>query len=76
MTFVSDVQPTGPLNGKTATHVSSTAGRWSPRHAHGVLPGLFLTSVVAAAAFAVRRLPGMATFSPMILSIVIGIFKI
>ncbi len=38
-----------------------------------ILPGLLLTSVVAAAAYGLRQLPGMATFSPMILAILIGI---
>lgn len=37
------------------------------------LPGLLLTSVVAVSAYAIRQLPGMATFSPLILAIVIGI---
>jgi uncharacterized integral membrane protein (TIGR00698 family) len=38
----------------------------------GVLPGVALTTAIAAAAFAARQLPGMATFSPMILAIMIG----
>jgi uncharacterized integral membrane protein (TIGR00698 family) len=38
-----------------------------------VLPGLLLTAVVAASAYGLRRLPAMATFSPMILAIMIGI---
>jgi uncharacterized integral membrane protein (TIGR00698 family) len=38
-----------------------------------VLPGLALASAVAASAYGLRLLPGMATFSPMILAIVIGI---
>ena len=38
-----------------------------------LLPGLLLTSSVAAASFALRELPGVATFSPMILAIAIGI---
>lgn len=38
-----------------------------------ILPGLLMTSVVAGSAYAIRQLPGMATFSPMILAIVIGI---
>jgi uncharacterized integral membrane protein (TIGR00698 family) len=36
-------------------------------------PGLFLTSAIAAAAFALRQLPGVSAFSPMILAILIGI---
>jgi uncharacterized integral membrane protein (TIGR00698 family) len=38
-----------------------------------ILPGLLLTSVVAASAYGLRQLPAMATFSPMILAILIGI---
>ena len=38
-----------------------------------ILPGLLLTSVVAASAYGLRQLPGMTTFSPMILAILIGI---
>jgi uncharacterized integral membrane protein (TIGR00698 family) len=37
------------------------------------LPGLLLASAVAVAAYALRQLPGLATFSPLILAIVIGI---
>ncbi|NVN84926.1 MAG: YeiH family putative sulfate export transporter [Rhodopseudomonas sp.] len=39
----------------------------------GIWPGLVLTAIVAAAAYAVRQLPGGTIFSPMILAIVIGI---
>ena len=46
---------------------------WSGLHGKGIWPGLFLTSIVAASAYAIRQLPGMVTFSPMILAIVIGI---
>lgn len=35
-------------------------------------PGLLLTATLAGSAFALRELPGVATFSPMILAIVIG----
>lgn len=51
----------------------SGARAWTGHHLAGIVPGLFLTSIVAAAAFALRQLPGMATFSPMILAILIGI---
>jgi uncharacterized integral membrane protein (TIGR00698 family) len=37
------------------------------------LPGLLLASAIAVSAYAVRQLPGLATFSPLILAIVIGI---
>jgi uncharacterized integral membrane protein (TIGR00698 family) len=50
------------------------AGRrdW-PRQVGAVAPGLMLTGTIAAAAFALRQLPGVATFSPLILAILIGI---
>lgn len=38
-----------------------------------IWPGLALTAAIAGTAFAVRQVPGAATFSPMILAIVIGI---
>lgn len=46
---------------------------WSGLHSRGIWPGLALASMVAATAYAVRRLPGMTAFSPMILAIMIGI---
>jgi uncharacterized integral membrane protein (TIGR00698 family) len=65
MSLFSNTELAGPLNN---ARLPSATQCW-----YGRLPGLFLTSMVAGAAFAVRQLPGMATFSPMILSIVIGI---
>jgi uncharacterized integral membrane protein (TIGR00698 family) len=47
--------------------------RWTGRNTREFLPGRFLNWVIAGAAFAIRQLPGMATFSPMILAMVIGI---
>jgi uncharacterized integral membrane protein (TIGR00698 family) len=38
-----------------------------------IVPGLLLTATIAATGFALRFLPGVGTFSPMILAIVIGI---
>ena len=40
---------------------------------HPVLPGIALTAIIAGTAFALRRLPGLGVFSPMILSIILGI---
>lgn len=45
-------------------------GGWS-EHAR-LLSGLALTATIAALAFALRHLPGLTVFSPMILAIVIG----
>jgi uncharacterized integral membrane protein (TIGR00698 family) len=62
-----------PLNGEAASRLASTTERWIGQHISEILPGLLLGSVIAGAAFAVRQVPGMATFSPMILSIMIAI---
>jgi uncharacterized integral membrane protein (TIGR00698 family) len=64
-----------PLNdniGAPRTSISATR-RWSGRNAREILPGLFLTVMLAGASFAVRMLPGMTTFSPMMLSMLAGI---
>src|SRR5690348_2859052 len=37
-----------------------------------VLPGLVLTGAIAAGAFALRQIPGVAMFSPLILATIIG----
>jgi uncharacterized membrane protein YadS len=42
------------------------------RSAVAVLPGVSLAGAIAAAALVTHHIPGMATFSPMILAIVIG----
>ena len=39
----------------------------------GPWPGLLLCAAIAAAAIGLRRLPGMAAFSPMILAMVLGV---
>jgi uncharacterized integral membrane protein (TIGR00698 family) len=41
---------------------------WPPN----VLPGLALTGAIAGAAYAVRRMPGLDSFSPMIIAILLG----
>ncbi len=43
-----------------------------PVWAHSPIPGLLLTCAIAAAAYAVRRLPGVGSFSPMIIAILLG----
>lgn len=40
--------------------------------ASGIWPGLLLTALVTAAAYGLRQLPAMATFSPLILAILAG----
>src|ERR1700730_9672218 len=72
MTPASTTDLAEPLNNADG-RFSAAAERWFGRHFSGILPGLLLGSAVAGAAFAARQLPGMATFSPMILSIMIAI---
>ncbi|CAN7421083.1 YeiH family protein [Aminobacter sp. LjRoot7] len=54
----------------------SQAGRNAVRSGHDgakLLPGLLLAAGIAALAFALRHLPGLGNFSPMIIAIVLGI---
>lgn len=66
-------------NSLIRTHVSAAtrASGWSAggaiAAAVSVVPGLLLTSAIAAAASGLHALPGISTLSPMILSIFIGI---
>jgi uncharacterized integral membrane protein (TIGR00698 family) len=46
--------------------------RLSPALLAGLAPGLALTAAIAALAYAIRRIPGADTFSPMILAILLG----
>jgi uncharacterized integral membrane protein (TIGR00698 family) len=74
MTLISSTELAKSPNDNADAHLTSaTAQWWSGWNAREILPGLLLNSIVAGAAFSIRMLPGMATFSPMILSIVIGI---
>jgi uncharacterized integral membrane protein (TIGR00698 family) len=67
-------QPTyRSLNDEAAARLASAARPWFGRNFREIVPGLVLTSTIAAASFAVRMLPGMTNFSPLILSMVIGI---
>jgi uncharacterized integral membrane protein (TIGR00698 family) len=67
MTTLSNTEITEALT------LPARAARWSALHIRGIGPGLLLACIVAGAAYALRQLPGMATCSPMILAIVIGI---
>jgi uncharacterized integral membrane protein (TIGR00698 family) len=51
----------------------ATSGHQLGKAVLTTLPGQLLASAVAVSAYAVRQLPGLATFSPLILAIVIGI---
>jgi len=59
-TAVSDRRPPRPLGSPAAAAVVA------------ILPGLLLTAAIAAAAFALRWIPGVAILSPLILSILLG----
>jgi uncharacterized membrane protein YadS len=70
MTFI---KPAEWVNEGADARLPSISQRWERRTTREILPWLFLKWVIAGAAFAMRQLPGMATFSPMILSIGVGI---
>jgi uncharacterized integral membrane protein (TIGR00698 family) len=73
VTLISASKLAQPLNDNIGASLVSTTRQWPGRNAREILPGLFLTSIVAGASFAIRMLPGMTTFSPMMLSMVVGI---
>lgn len=73
MTIISASKPFELLNEKGDPRLPSATQRWSGRSAREILPGLLLISVMTGASLAIRMLPGTATFSPQILSMVIGI---
>jgi uncharacterized membrane protein YadS len=58
---------------RAPTHAAPEQPRDRHRAAPTALwPGLLLSALIAGAGFALRTLPGVATLSPMILAIVIG----
>ena len=69
MTFISRTKLAESLNDRADARLRSIVQRWPGRKTSEILSDLFLNSI----AFAIRQLPGMATFSPMMLSIVIAI---
>jgi uncharacterized integral membrane protein (TIGR00698 family) len=74
MTILSDAEVAEtPKQINPLDHAPLQEDGWSKLHAAGVWPGLFLTAIVAAAAFALRQIPGVGTLSPMILAILLGI---
>jgi uncharacterized integral membrane protein (TIGR00698 family) len=56
----------------SAHPVRAAPARLDVRSAHSMLPGIALAAAVAIAAFLLRWIPGIATFSPMILAILLG----
>src|ERR1700716_312563 len=73
MIVISRTKLAKSLVGRADACSPSTIQRWAGRDRLEILPGLFLKWVVAGAVVAIRQLPGMAMFSPMILSMAIAI---
>jgi uncharacterized membrane protein YadS len=69
MTFISSTRLAVSLNDRASACLRSTVQEWPGRKTRELLLGLFLNLVT----FAIRLLPGMATFSPTMLSLIIGI---
>jgi uncharacterized integral membrane protein (TIGR00698 family) len=77
VTFNSGDEFAEPLNQASVNSVRCSRQRsrnieWA-RNVGSVFPGVILAGIIAATALALRQLPGVATFSPMILAILIGI---
>ncbi len=73
MIVISSTKLAKSLDGRAGAGLPSIIQRWPGRNSHEILPGLLLNWVIAGAAFAIRQLPGMAMFNPMMLSMAIGI---
>jgi uncharacterized integral membrane protein (TIGR00698 family) len=73
MTLISNADLAETPHDEVSARLGATTERRSAPTAREILPGVILTSIVAGAAFAFRQLPGMGAFSPMMLSMVIGI---
>src|SRR5258708_35660954 len=73
MHLMSSTKLAKSLDGRAGAGLPSIIQRWLGRNSHEMMPGLFLNWIIAGAAFAVRQLPGMAIFNPMMLSMAIGI---
>ncbi len=72
--------PSLPLDASASSdHLAAEKARNRKKHgipaayAQSIWPGIVLTATIATLAFALRALPAVGTFSPMILAIVIGI---
>ncbi len=68
---------TGEISTRTARHRQSRhihrlRAALHLSHHNGIWPGLFLSCIITSAAFALRQLPWVAAFSPLILSILLG----
>jgi uncharacterized integral membrane protein (TIGR00698 family) len=72
MTFISDTPFDDPVIDHSRSATMIRTERKLPAILRGIFPGLLLTSATATTTFAIRQLPGMTSFSPMILAILIG----
>src|ERR1700682_3356002 len=72
MIVISRTKLAKSLVGRAGACSPSTIRRWAGRDRLEILPDLFLKWVIAGAVVAIRQLPGMAMFSPMILSMAIA----
>jgi len=61
-----------PYTETRARTKTADAPAFHPPSYAGILPGLALAALIAAAAFALRHLPGLGLVSPLILAILIG----
>ncbi len=67
-------EPQLPPSSRTPLPGAAAAMPSSPfAYLAGLVPGILLTAAIAGAALALRQLPGIGMFSPMILAILIGI---
>ena len=73
MIVISSTKLAKSFDGRAGAGLPSIIQPWPGRNSHEILPGLFLNWVIAGAAFAIRQLPGMAMFNPVMLSMAIGI---
>jgi uncharacterized membrane protein YadS len=73
VTLVSASKTAEPLHQKAGARLPSAAQRCCGRSAREILPGLLLASASTAASLVFRMPPGMTTFNPQILWLVIGI---
>jgi uncharacterized integral membrane protein (TIGR00698 family) len=71
--LVPSANPAISLPRNIANAMPSEPGQELGRTFLMTLPGLLLASAVAISAYLIRQLPGTATFSPLILAIVLGI---
>jgi uncharacterized membrane protein YadS len=73
MIVISSTKLAKSLEGRARRRPPFNHPRWPGRNSHENLPDLVLNWIIAGGAFAIRQLPGMTMFNPMMLSMAIGI---